>query len=353
MPTSNDKPLTIRDIARLAHVSYQTVSLVINGKPGVSDKTRREIMRLMEEHDFRPNRAAQMLTTQRSKTLELIVVDVNYGGRLADSTKQMVRVAKEAGYSLLISEATAQNLETALESAGSRMVEGVVLYAPRLRVPDETLTAWSRGIPVVRRDYVPSSRLAWVGFDQVFASRIAVEHLLELGHTQIASVPPEADLHNGYWRHITIQQSLREHGLELVAYAEGDYSMGSGYAGVQEILATGKPFTALIVGTDNMALGALRALREAGLRVPDDVSVISFDNSELSQYTEPPLTTVEFKFSKQDEIAVKFLLELIADPTIELHHRVLSPTLIERASTRALTSKHRSSRASAKKGEDS
>ncbi len=333
--TTHKKQPTIRDIAKLAGVSYQTVSLVINGKPGVSEKTRREITRLMEEQDFRPNRAAQMLSTNRSNTLEVIVVDVDYGGRLADSTKNMARAAKEAGYSLLISESTANGLEAAFESCAARLVDGVILYAPAMHMDDEMLRRAAHGIPFVRRDYVPGSRLPWVGFDQVYAARLAVEHLLSLGHTQIAAIPPKSKLHNGYWRHSTIRSVLHEHGLTLLAAVEGDYSMRSGYVAMREILASETVFTALIVGTDGMALGALRALHEAKLRIPEDVSVISFDNSEHSLYTEPPLTTVEFEFVKQDELTIRYLLEIIADPEIEYHHRILTPNLLVRESTQS------------------
>ncbi len=330
------KHLTIRDIAKLAGVSYQTVSLVINQKPGVSEKTRREILRLMEENDFRPNRAAQMLTTNRSKTLELIVVDVHYGGRLADSTKNMAHTAKNATYNLLISDASSDELAAAFESCAARLVDGVILYAPKLHMDDADLLRVAQGIPFVRRDFVPGSRLAWVGFDQVFATRLAVEHLLELGHRRIAAIPPTSALHNGYWRHNTMRNVLHEHGLSLAAAVEGDYSMSSGYAAMQQILASGVEFTALITGTDGMALGALRALHASGRRIPDDVSVISFDNSELSLYTEPPLTTVDFEFVKQDELTIRFLLELLANPNMELHHRILTPNLLIRESTRAL-----------------
>lgn len=334
--TNPKKHPTIRDIAKLAGVSYQTVSLVINEKPGVSDKTRREILRLMDENGYRPNRAAQMLTTNRSQTLELIIVDVHYGGRLADSTRNMARAAREANYHLLVSESSSENLEAAFGNCAARLVDGIILYAPSLRMDDEQLLRMTQGMPLVRRDYVPESRLAWVGFDQVYATRLAVEHLLALGHQRLVAIPPTSELHNGYWRHHTIRSVLHEHGLMLQAAVEGNYSMGSGYQGMRQILDQGTDFTGLIVGTDSMALGALRALHESGRRIPEDVSVISFDNSELSQYTEPPLTTVEFEFVKQDELTIRFLLELINNPQTELHHRILTPNLLIRQSTRAL-----------------
>lgn len=336
MSDSSKKKPTIRDIAKLAGVSYQTVSLVINNKPGVSEKTRLEIMRLMNDLEYHPNRAAQMLTTRRSNTLELIIVDVFYGGGLASSTKTMARTAKQAGYNLLVSETDQAGLAKSVENARARMVDGIALYAPRLRLEDDRMLQLMQGMPFVRRDYLPGSRLAWVGFDQVHASRLAVEHLLSLGHTQIAAIPPVSAMHNGYWRNLSIRKVLAEHGLSLGPVAEGDYSISSGYEAARLIVASGQPFTALIAGTDGMAFGALRALREHGLHIPEDVSVVGFDNAELSVYTEPALTTVEFKFSQQDELAVRYLLEMIANPETELRHQILMPSLVIRESTRAL-----------------
>ncbi len=330
------KSITIRDIAQKANVSYQTVSLVINNKPGVSENTRKRILHLMDELDYQPNRAAQMLTTNRSNTIELIIVDVNHPGHLASTTKKMAHAAKNSGYSLLVSETESSGLGAALDNAVSRLVDGIILYAPKLRIADDKLKELCNGLPFVRRDYVPGSRVAWVAFDQVYATRMAVEHLIELGHKQIAAIPPTSDLINGYWRFTTWKNVLHEYGLEPGPYFDGDYSMRSGYEAAQRILETGMPFTGLIVGTDNMALSALRALREHGLQVPRDISVISFDNAEHSAYTEPPLTTIDFQFARQDELVVKYLLEIINDPNTELHQRVLMPDLLVRESTRRL-----------------
>lgn len=332
--TVRKKNITIRDIARQANVSYQTVSLVINDKPGVSDDTRKRILRLMHDLDYRPNRAAQMLTTNRSKTLELIVVDVHYGGRLADSTKNMAHVAKETGYSLLVSETSSDGLEAALQNAAARLVDGVLMYAPRLRIDDNHLRELCGRLPLVRRDYTPGSKLAWVGFDQVYATRLAVEYLIKLGHRHIAAIPPSSDLINGYWRYTTWKNVLLERGLQPGPAFAGDYSMKSGYEAAHQLVDTGECFSAIMVGTDGMAVGALRALGERGLRVPDDVSVISFDNTEQSAYTTPSLTTVDFRFVKQDEMAVKYLIELINDTEMELHQRVLMSDLVVRESTK-------------------
>ncbi|MBZ0296588.1 MAG: LacI family transcriptional regulator [Anaerolineae bacterium] len=336
------KKVTIRDVAKKAGVSYQTVSRVINNNESVAEDTRLRVQKVMDALGYRPNRVAQMLTTNRSNTLELFIVDVGYGGRLADSTKNMAHAAKEAGYSLLVSDVDSQGLQAAFENAAARLVDGVIMYAPRLRIEDEKLLELSSGIPLVRRDYVPESRLAWVGFDQAQATRLAVEHLLRLGHRDIAAVPPVSEIINGYWRYTTWHNVLLEHGLTPGPFYPGDYSMLSGYIAGQEIIKTQRPFTALVAGTDYMAVGCMRALREHGLRVPDDVSVVGYDNTEFASYIDPALTTIEFKFARQDKMAVQYLIDLIHDPDMELHQRVFTAELVVREST-ALAPEHTTS----------
>jgi DNA-binding LacI/PurR family transcriptional regulator len=330
------KKITIRDVAQRAGVSYQTVSRVLSGNGSVAGKTRERVLQAVHELDYVPNKIAQMLTTNQSYTLELIIVDVLHGGRLADSINNMAHAAKDADYSLLVTTTDTDGLEGALENAAARLVDGVIMYAPRLRITDEKLTELCDGLPLVRRDYVPDSKLAWIGFDQVYSTRMAVEYLINLGHRHIAAIPPSLSLINGYWRCSTWEQVLRKHGLEPGPMHEADYTMRSAYEAAQHILATGSPFTALLVGSDTMALGAMRALREQGLRIPDDISVVSFDNAELAAYTDPALTTVDFKFTQQDVMTVKYLVDILQDPEMELHQRVLLPNLVVRESTRAL-----------------
>ena len=157
--------VTIRDVAKASGVSYQTVSRVINNSPDVSEKTRKRVLRVVEKLNYQPNKAAQMLTTNRSYTLETIILDVDYPGGLAKSTQTMVHTAKELGYSLLVSETDLEGFAKTLENAASRLVDGIILYAPQLEMSDEELLEISLGIPLVRRDYVPGSKIAWVGFD--------------------------------------------------------------------------------------------------------------------------------------------------------------------------------------------
>lgn len=332
------KKITIRDVARQAGVSYQTVSRVLNGNDNVAEDTRKRVSQAMQDLDFVPNKIAQMLTTSRSQILELIIVDIMQGGRFADSIRSMALAARDVGYDLLVTMTDTEKLGVALDDAAARLVDGVVMYAPSLRISDEKLLEQCNGLPLVRRDYVPTSRLAWVGFDQVYATRMAVEYLIELGHRQIAAIPPSLDLINGQLRYTTWKETLQQHGLEPGPVYEAKYTFHSGYEAMRHLLETRVPFTAVLVGSDTMALGAMRALHEHGIHIPQDVSVLSFDNAELASFTEPALTTVNFDFREQDSMAVKYLVEILNNPEMKLHQRILLPDLVVRESTRRLDS---------------
>jgi DNA-binding LacI/PurR family transcriptional regulator len=326
------KKITIRDVAQQAGVSYQTVSRVLNDSESVAEDTRKRILQAMKDLGFVPNKIAQMLTTNQSYTLELIAVDIIHGGRFANSIKSMAMTAKKAGYDLLITMTDVEELGVAMGNAAARLVDGVVLHAPTLRITDQALLELCNGMPLVRRDYVPDSKLAWVGFDQVYATRMAIEYLIDLGHRQIAAIPPSLQLINGHWRYTVWKETLQRHGLELGPMCESPYTFEGGYEAMQQILASGAPFSAVMAGSDTMAFGAIRALHEHGLRVPDDVSVISFDNADLAAFTEPSLTTINFDFNEQDATAVKYLIEILKNPNMKLHQRILLPDLIVRES---------------------
>ncbi len=330
------KNVTIRDVAQRAGVSYQTVSRVLNGTDTVARDTRQRVLQAVQELDYTPNKIARMLTTNRSYTLELMVVDVLPGGRFAESINNMVYAARDAGYGLLVTTTDAGHLEMAFNNAAARLSDGVIMYAPSLHITDDRLMELSEGIPLVRRDYVPDSKLAWVGFDQVYATRVALEYLIGLGHRLIAAIPPLSRYVNGHWRRVMWETILRQHGLEPGPVSEADFTMSGAYEATISILATHIPFTAILVGSDTMTMGVLCALRERGLRVPDDVSLVSFDNAELAAYTDPPLTTINFKFAQQDVIAVNYLADLVNLPEMELHQRILLPDLVIRGSARKI-----------------
>lgn len=335
MSTKKGKRPTIQDVAREAGVSYGTVSRVINSHPEVAPETRARVQRVIKKMGYQRNLGAQMLTTHRSNIIEFIVMDVYFGIVLP----RMAQYVNAAGYSTLYAECTRENFAEALDTAAARLVDGILLYAPKLHISDDELLEMCHGIPMVRRDYVLDSKLTWVGYSQEHATRLVVQHLIDLGHRQIAEITGSLDFINPRLRHDAWLNLLAAQGLEPGPSYAGDYStfadaMKTGYDGVCEFLRRGEVFTAIMTVNDYAALGALYALHEHGLRVPEDVSVASFDDDAIASYLIPPLTTVHFDFDIQNRLASQFLLEQINDRDYKHHQHVLIPDLVIRQSTR-------------------
>jgi LacI family transcriptional regulator len=329
---------TIHDVAREAGVSYQTVSRVLNESPSVAPATRQRVLQIMKKMGYRRNVAAQMLNTNRSYTIQII----NLGGKFPFGVP-LPEAASKAGYSAIYAECTDDTFAQTLDMAAARMVDGIFLYAPKRIIDDKELLDMCHGIPIVRRDYALGSKITWVGYDQVRAAELVVQHLLDLGHRQIAEVTGLLEAINPRFRHETLERMLLSRGLMPAGCAAGDYfshdhAVASGYEGMCQLIESGQPFTAAVMGNDQMAIGALAALHEHGLRVPEDVSVVGFDNSYFSRFLIPPLTTVAFNFNLQSRLAFQFLFELIENPDTPPHQHVLLPELVIRQSTRSLTS---------------
>ena len=329
---------TIRDVAREAGVSHQTVSRVLNDHPKVAPKTRARVLQVMKTMGYERNLAAQMLTTQHSNTIQIITLDAEFH---LDVT-QFTQPIKQAGYSSVITDCGSENFAKILDEAAARMVDGIMLYAPKSFIPDEELITLSHGIPLVRRDYAIDSRLTWIGFDQQHASRLAVQHLIDLGHRRIAHITGSLEFINSRLRHDAYAKILEEHDLDLGPVYVGEYGsekrdMKNGYDGICELLKQGREFTALQVVNDRNAIGAMRALAEHGLRVPEDVSIVGFDDNPIASYLTPPLTTIHFDFNYQARLGFQFLFEQINDPNVYKHHQhVLIADLVIRQSTRSI-----------------
>ena len=172
--------------------------------------------------------------------------------------------------------------------------------------------------------------------DQWNGARQAVEHLIDLGHTNIAEISGPLENFDASIRHSSWRRCLELNSLEPGLSVAGDFEVRSGYLGAKELLAKQRPFTALFVGNDRMALGAIRALREAGLRVPEDVSVVGFDDIPEAAFFEPPLTTVRQDFEVLGKESVEYLVSLIEDDHTAVQQRVLYPELVIRQSTACL-----------------
>ncbi|MFN8531370.1 MAG: LacI family DNA-binding transcriptional regulator [Anaerolineae bacterium] len=321
---------TVRDVAREAGVSYQTVSRVINNDPHVAPETRDRVSEAIVRIGFRPNRAAQVFQTERSHTLEAVIF---YGG-FNRFLFEMAHTAHVRGYHFSISAISEDEFYRSLESASSRFVDGLLLIPKEaLEVSFDELHRLTDGIPVVQIGAPLGANVPSVIYAQALGARMAAQHLIDLGHRQIAEISGPLMNYDAHDRHSGWFDTLRENGLTPGKSTAGDYSLESGYRAMIQLLDSGEPFTAVFVANDSMALGASTALRERGYRVPDDISLVGFDDIPEAEHFVPSLTTVRQDFNLMGKVAVDYLVRLIEQPDTPVQQTVLHPRLIVRSST--------------------
>jgi DNA-binding LacI/PurR family transcriptional regulator len=327
------KQPTLHDVARLAQVSHQTVSRVINNSPNVAIATRERVMNAIRSLNYRPNRAARSLITGRSQTLQVIDFDPNY----ITPIPSLITIAGEHGYhvgvSIVRQTDTIAEMHQLFDDLTSRIVDGFLLFAMDVAMDARLIKDLCRGIPFIQLGANPSPEVPAVVFDQRYGMEKLMNHLFELGHRQIAEITGLFTQNDGRVRHEVYMEMMQARGLDNSCWLEGDFTAKSGYHQTRKLLEQRKSFTALVCGNDEMALGALRALHEAGLRVPEDVSVVGFDDHPLGGFYEPPLTTIRQDYVEQARQGIDYLLRLIEDPETPVTHLVICPELVVRQST--------------------
>jgi DNA-binding LacI/PurR family transcriptional regulator len=336
MNRNRSRQVTLNDVADDALVSYQTVSRVINGHPHVAAHTRERVLASVEKLNYRPNRMARGLVTQRSSTIGIISFGTVFYGP-AQMVVNIDRSLKERGYSFTqttIREMTFGNLQAAVHELQDRGVDGLVMITPILDIELGRVQECCADTPFVMVDVALGAQLPSIVIDQRHGGWLATEHLLELGHREIAEISGPLNWCDAKLRHEGWLAAMRGVGLEPGPSIESDWSAAGGYRAAYSLLDRGVPVSGLVVGNDQMALGATRALRECGLDVPDDVSVVGFDNIPESAFFDPPLTTVQQDFTALGRQSAEYLISLVEDPDTPLHQRVLYPELVVRQSSR-------------------
>lgn len=334
MDNHNHKNATLYDVARLAGVSYQTVSRVVNNQPRVSEATRLRVQVAIRDLNYRPSYAAQRLAANRSKALAMITFGVgNYGP--AEMLLNMDQTAHAAGYELTSAYVDARNGEgiaLAVDRLLRTAVDGIVLFSPVESPYYDTLLDLLRATPIVHVDIEPNAHRPSVVVDQYTGSATVTRHLLELGHRKLCEIRGPENWFGARSRHTAFVDTLAQAGLEAVASVVGDWSPQSGYKAAKYLLDH-FDFTAIVVANDHMALGVLSALAERGIALPEQVSVVGFDNVEESAFYVPALTTVQQDFVGLGMRALDYLLKLIDNPEIPIEQHTLDTKLIVRKST--------------------
>jgi LacI family transcriptional regulator len=328
---------TMKDVARVAEVSVATVSHVVNGTRFVSPERVERVHTAMGELDYTRDATARNLRVGRTDTIGLVVPD-NSNPFFAELARWIEDAGFEAGYTTILANSNERpNRERRyIDTLLAKRVDGLII-TPTVESDDGALVAALRRarIPIVVMDRDVSLPLADVVlYDDAAGSRDAARHLLELGHTRfacIAGLPgvPEERL-DGF------RSALRDAGIELRddAIVAGDFRFGGGREATARLLATGKRFTALFAVNDLMAAGAIRTLVEHGLAVPDDVSVVGFDDAPIAEMVSPPLTTVRQPLQDMADAAVSLLLARVSNGGAKRRiRRVLETSLVVRESS--------------------
>jgi len=321
---------TVRDVAREAGVSYQTVSRVINDSSHVSPDTRNRVLKAIDTLGFRPNRAAQILQTERSHTLE-VVMPYNGFNRVLYN---MPFVARQLGYHLVISAVTPDEFSETLQSGTSRSVDGFILL-PLVPIVDDydELTALSDGIPFVQIGARSGAYLPSVICDQAQGAKLVAQHLIDLGHCNLAEISGPLLSYDAFDRHEGWLAALKDNGITSHISIEGDFTIEGGYQAMCQLLDSGTSFTAIFIANDSMTLGAFTALRTRGLRVPEDISIVGFDDIPESAHILNGLTTVHQDFEMLGRLALEYLVGIIDNPDTPIYQRVLVPKLVIRGTT--------------------
>jgi DNA-binding LacI/PurR family transcriptional regulator len=319
------------DVAARAGVSVMTVSRVLNGFPGVTDETRSRVEQAVTTLGYQANTAARVLAGGRSRTLGVMAVETEQFGP-SHMLFGIEAAAREAGHllSFVTLSRSGNDLASTLDRLRASHVQGVIVVAPVKRVI-EAVTRLNGDMPLVVVGGDPGIGLPTVTIDQIDGARLATRHLLDLGHHTVHHVTGPQDWVDATARTRGWSEALRAYPTQRGKSVAGDWGARKGYeAGTR--LARDPAVTAIFAANDQTALGVIRGLHDAGRRVPEDVSVVGFDDTPESGYYLPPLTTIRQDFGEVGRRSVRLLLSLADGAAGERHH-VVPAALVVRAST--------------------
>jgi DNA-binding LacI/PurR family transcriptional regulator len=320
------------DVARLAGVSHQTVSRVLNGHPNVREQTRLRVQAAIAELGYRPNRAARALVTGRSQVIGVVAQNTTLYGP-ASLLAALEQTAAEEGFAVSVGsvrDLDRVSIAEVVERHLAHRVAGIVVIAP-VESAGEALEHLPKDVPLVTVDGDPRRAVPLVTVDQVAGARDATRHLLEAGHRTVWHVSGPADWFDSAGRIDGWREALRAAGAEVPPLVPADWSAASGYR-CGQMLARMPEVTAVFTANDHLALGVLRALHEYGRRVPDEISVVGFDDVPEAAYFIPPLTTVRPDFAAVARASLDLLLAQLEPGVVGELRQTVAPTLIPRHS---------------------
>jgi DNA-binding LacI/PurR family transcriptional regulator len=334
-----NKPITIKDIAKMAGVAPSTVSRVVTNSPGVGEQTRKRIWKLVLKYNYQPNSVARSLVKQRLKTIGILVPKRSSAffenPFFAEVLMGVAEIASEQGYDVLLYTGGREWDFKSKNILQERKVDG--LLAVGLRQDDPFLPLLQENklqVVLVNRE-AEDPALPWVSVDNRQGVKDAVFYLIEQGHRQIGFISGPETVQITQLRRQGYFDALRAHSIlpreELLM--EGDYDEESGFQAAKKLLCLKPRPTAIFASNDLMAIGALAAAKEQGIIVPQELSLFGFDNIHSSLHVDPPLSTVKIPAFKMGQLASELMLDLLAGKTPRKIHILLPTELVIRQST--------------------
>ncbi len=328
--------VTLEQVAEAAGVSPSTVSRILNGTASVSPAKQAAVDEAIKRLGFRPNPVARGLAGGRTLSIGVLTQTISspfYGEALHGIETRL----DQAGYIPLFVSGHWQEAEErkALEALMSRRVDGLIVLAGRL--PNQALQQYAKAVPmVVLGRELKGPQLFSFGFDNHTGAFLATQHLVDCGHTRIAYIAGDPVHQDALARQAGYRAALKQAGLPFdpALVVMGDYTEAAGLLAVTRLLDGGQPFTAIFAANDQMAIGATLGLYRRGVRVPDDVSLVGFDDLAPAKFCIPPLTTVRQSVYEMGEQAASAMLDMLRGdpPRVTLP----PPLLVPRESTRRL-----------------
>lgn len=335
---------TIKDVAKKAGVTIGTVSRVLNNKKWVSEDCRKKVLVAIKDLHYKPQAHARRLRQKHSHICGVIAphhTSIFRSPFFTNIMEGLEEVAAEKQYRLLLhplnETARAQISYRALLGDGS--VDGMfVLNAWSTDASIRELTEANVPFILVNGKITGQEDLPYVGFDNRGGVKKAVEHLVKLGHERIGIINGRMTTTNALERFQSFQENLAQHKLEFHNewVADGDFEEEGGYKAAQKILTSVRRPSAILCASDLMAIGAIRALKDQGISVPEDMSIVGFDNMEEAAYHEPALTTVAFSPYEMGKLAARKMFQIIGEENLVERATTLQGELMERESTRKI-----------------
>lgn len=321
--------MNIKDVAKLANVSIATVSRVINKTAKVSEKAEKRVLEVLEETGYRPNSLAKELQRNKTYTIGVLLprIDITV---FAEAVEGISTIIKKNGYNILLANSR-EDIEEELNYFNifhEKRVDGIIFFSPKIIDKHKKIIKKSKIPTIIIGEDIEDIKATTMHYDIKNGTRMAIKHLIELGHKKIAFLGIKAELNEmlGKLTYDTYTEIVDEYDLrkDKNYVTRNSFEIGDGYKATKEIMENSeeKP-EAIFAVTDHLAITAMNYLYENGYKVPEDISIIGIDDMAISSFTNPPLTTVSYNYELVGEKAAKLLLNMIDKKEDKVYENII------------------------------